>query len=573
VLGLERICRTGGLERMISLGMNYSQMHDSSACIARDGEVLFAVAEERLSRVKHDARFPVRAIQACLDFAGVRPDEVGFLCQGWQPPRANFLHDLKNFALARQIVDASGVLNSTRYFLSMRHQRGGETRFRQAFGSSKAKFRFVDHHLAHAISAYAFSGFDDAVILVLDGRGAWEATSLWRGRAGHIDHLWTVPWPNSLGLFYAQFTYYLGFEPYADEWKVMGLAPYGEPGVNLREFIVPDGNPYRVATRRILGRESDSVAFIESRLGPKRLPESEIAAKHKNIAFAVQDACEHAMLHLARSAVAATGCRNLCLAGGVALNSKANGKILSSGILDRIFIQPAAGDDGVCLGAVLAPYLDSGGKLPLHKMRHAYLGPESAPDEIEKALRTYKLRASRVSDPAKAAAEMLASGKILGWFQGRMEFGPRALGSRSILADPRDPEMNIKVNNAVKFREWWRPFAPSMLSEVAAGYIESATDSPFMILTAQVKPEKRSVIPSVTHVDGSARPQTVERDVNPLYWRLIREFGDRTGVPVVMNTSFNLRGEPIVCTPTDAIRTFFSSGLDALVIGDFVVEK
>jgi carbamoyltransferase len=279
------------------------------------------------------------------------------------------------------------------------------------------------------------------------------------------------------------------------------------------------------------------------------------------------------MMTLARAAVAKTGSRNICLAGGVALNSKANGKILSSGIVDRIFVQPAAGDDGVCLGAALVPYLDNGGKLPMHKMRHAYLGAENSDEEIEKALTTYKLRATRVGDPAAAAAEMLANGKILGWVQGRMEFGPRALGARSILADPRDPEMNAKVNNAVKFREWWRPFAPSMLAEVAGEYIESATDSPFMILTAQVRPEKRSVIPSVTHVDGSARPQTVEQDVNPLYWRLIREFGNRTGVPVVMNTSFNLRGEPIVSTPTDAVRTFFSSGMDALVIGSFVVEK
>jgi carbamoyltransferase len=304
-----------------------------------------------------------------------------------------------------------------------------------------------------------------------------------------------------------------------------------------------------------------------------RVAESEIAESHKNLAFAVQEACEQAMLTLARDAVAKTRSRNLCLAGGVALNSKANGKILSAGIVDRIFVQPAAGDDGVCLGAALVPYMEGGGKLPVRKMRHAYLGPQSSDTEIESALKTYKIPHTRVSDPAVAAAEMLSEGKILGWVQGRIEFGPRALGARSILADPRDPEMNAKVNNAVKFREWWRPFAPSMLSEVARDYVESAYDSPFMILTAQVKPEKRSVIPSVTHVDGSARPQTVERDVNPLYWRLIQQFGERTGVPVVMNTSFNLRGEPIVCTPTDAVRTFFSSGMDALVIGNYVVEK
>jgi carbamoyltransferase len=558
---------------VISIGINYSQMHDSSACIARDGEVLFAVAEERLSRVKHDARFPVLSIQACLDFASVQPGDVDFICQGWSRPRAPFLHDLRNFATGRQSPNFRAVLNSTRSFLSMWHQRGGENRFRQSFNNSKAEFRFVDHHLAHAISAYAYSGFDDAAVLVLDGRGAWEATSLWHGRDGRLEHKWTIPWPNSLGLFYAKFTQYLGFTPYIDEWKVMGLAPYGAPGVDLSEFIRLNEDPYRVATKLLIAKDSAPLEAIEARLGPGRVPESELETRHRNLAFAVQDMCEQAMMTLAKTAIAQTGSRNLCLAGGVALNSKANGKIHASGILDGIFVQPAASDDGVCLGAVLAPYLNDGGKLPVRKMRHAYLGNECSNAEIKKALETYKIRATHVDDPAKAAAEMLANGKILGWVQGRMEFGPRALGSRSILADPRDPEMTAKVNNAVKFREWWRPFAPSMLSEVAGEYIESATDSPFMILTAQVRPEKRKVIPAVTHVDGSARPQTVEHDVNPLYWRLIHEFGQRTGVPVIMNTSFNLRGEPIVSSPTDAIRTFYSSGMDALVIGNFVVAK
>jgi len=558
---------------MISIGINYSQMHDSSACIARDGEILFAVAEERLSRVKHDARFPALAIRACMDFAGVRPAEIDYVCRGWPRPRAGFLHDLRCYTTGKQRVDLSALFNSARYFLSMAHQHGGENQFRRLFGPSKAKFRFMDHHLAHAISAFAYSGFADAIVLVLDGRGAWEATSLWRGRAGRLEHIWTIPWPNSLGLFYAQFTHYLGFVPYSDEWKVMGLAPYGEPGIDLREFIIPDDNPYHVATPLLLGTESAPLRGIEARLGPSRVPESEIDSRHKNLAFAVQDMCEQAMMTLARAAVAQTGSRNLCLAGGVALNSKANGKILSSGIVDRIFIQPAASDDGVCLGAALGPSLEEGGILPVRRMRHAYLGNACSDEEIEKSLATYKIRASRVSDPAAVAADMLARGQILGWVQGRMEFGPRALGSRSILADPRDPQMNAKVNNAVKFREWWRPFAPSLLAEAAGEYLESAIDSPFMVLTAQVKSGKRSVIPAVTHVDGSARPQTVERGVNPLYWQLIHEFGQRTGVPVVMNTSFNLRGEPIVCTPTDAIRTFFSSGMDALVIGNFVVEK
>jgi len=557
---------------LISLGINYSEMHDSAACIARDGHILFAVAEERLSRLKHDARFPSLSIEACLAAAGVRADQLDFVCFGWPPAIEALKHDLKCMATGSLPLNYVDLVSTVRRNLNHTRKQNGKKQFLARF-PTKAQFRFVEHHLAHAISAYSFSGFDDAAVLVLDGRGAWEASSLWHGRDGRLEHVWTIPWPNSLGLFYAQFTQYLGFQPYSDEWKVMGLAPYGEPGVNLRDFIIPDDNPYKVSTRLLLDDKPAPLAGITARLGPQREAESEIDPKHKNLAFAVQDACEEAMMTLARAAVAKTGSRNICLAGGVALNSKANGKILSSGIVDRIFVQPAAGDDGVCLGAALAPYLDNGGKLPMHKMRHAYLGTENSDEEIEKALTTYKLRATRVADPAAAAAEMLANGKILGWVQGRMEFGPRALGARSILADPRDPEMNAKVNNAVKFREWWRPFAPSMLAEVAGEYIESATDSPFMILTAQVKPEKRSVIPSVTHVDGSARPQTVERDVNPLYWRLIREFGNRTGVPVVMNTSFNLRGEPIVSTPTDAVRTFFSSGMDALVIGNFVVEK
>ena len=314
-------------------------------------------------------------------------------------------------------------------------------------------------------------------------------------------------------------------------------------------------------------------AEIVRLFGPRRIPESEIDNRHKDIAYAVQDACEIAMMSVVKMAIEKTNSRNVCLAGGVALNSKANGKIVVSGLVDKIFVQPAASDDGVAPGAALAPYLDGGGCLPMRPMRHAYLGPEFDDEAIENTLRTYKLKYSRLRDAAATAAELLSNGKILGWFQGRMEFGPRALGSRSILADPRDREMNIKVNNAVKFREWWRPFAPSFKKEAAGDYLESATDSPFMILTAQVKPEKRSIIPSVTHVDGSARPQTVEKEINPLYWRLIDEFGKRTGVPVVMNTSFNLRGEAIVHTPTDAVRTFFSSGMDALLIGSFLVEK
>ena len=557
---------------MLTLGINYSQMHDSSACIVRDGELLFAVAEERISRIKHDAGFPKLAIQACLDFAKVSAAQVDEVCFGWQTAGPAFRHDLKLYGTGSWPVSYMNVLNSSRHFLSMWHQESGAAPFRRIFGAGKARFRYVDHHLAHAISAYAYSGFDDAAVVVMDGRGAWEATSIWRGRAGRLEHILTLNWPDSLGLFYAQFTGFLGFVPNSDEWKVMGLAPYGQPEIDLSPFINPNEAPYSVHTKMLVG---DGVGYshFAALLGSPREPESDISDQHKNIAFAVQDACEAAMMSVVKMALEKTGSKNLCFAGGVALNSKANGKIVASGAVEQIFVQPAASDDGVALGAALAPYLDGSGRLPNKPMRHGYWGPSFNDDAIEKALLTYKIRHTKVSDSAVTAAQLLSAGKILGWFQGRMEFGPRALGSRSILADPRDPEMNAKVNNAVKFREWWRPFAPSFKKEAAPEYLESAYDSQFMILTAQVRPNKRSVIPSVTHVDGSARPQTVEREINPLYYRMIDEFGKITGVPVVMNTSFNLRGEAIVHTPTDALRTFFSSGMDALIIGSFLVEK
>jgi carbamoyltransferase len=562
---------------MLTLGINYTRMHDSSACLVRDGELLFAIAEERLSRLKHDADFPKLAIQACLDFAGIKATQLDDVCFGWPAPGAGYRHDLKCFASGKMPATFNNVLTSSLHFLSMTWQRGGAKRFEQNFGATRARMRFVGHHFAHALSAFAYSGFADAAVVVMDGRGAFEATSIWHGRDGRLEHVLTIPFPDSVGFFYSEFTEFLGFQRNSDEWKVMGLAPYGEPGVDLRAFIEvetgSDAAPCRVHSGMLMPRGGSLFPEMIKRFGAARVGESEITRRDKNIAFAAQEACEAAMMSVVRVAMAKTRSRNLCMAGGVALNSKANGKIAASGLIDKIFVQPAASDDGVALGAAMVPYLDGGGKLPKREMRNAYWGTSFDDAAIETALRTYKLRYTRVADAAEPAAELLAQGKILGWFQGRMEFGPRALGARSILADPRDPEMNAKVNNAVKFREWWRPFAPSLQKEIAGEYLESATDSPFMILTAQVRPEKRGVIPSVTHVDGSARPQTVEKEINPLYWRLLDGFGRRTGVPVVMNTSFNLRGEAIVNTPTDAVRTFFSSGMDYLVIGNFVVEK
>jgi carbamoyltransferase len=558
---------------MLSLGINYSQMHDSAACLVRDGEVVFAIAEERLSRIKHDSGFPQRAIQACLDFAAIRADDLDFICYGWSPPGEVYRHDLACYLLGRMAASGLNVVNSTRHFLSMWRQNNGQKRFEQYFGKTRARLLFVEHHLAHAISAYALSGLDEAAVLVIDGRGAWEATSFWRGRNGRIEHLETISWPNSLGMFYAEFTQLLGFQKYSDEWKVMGLAPYGQPGVDLNDFIHIGERSYQVNARLLLGDGRPGSAGIAKKLGRPREPESELKAADRDLAFAVQDACERAMIALASRAVEIGGSRNLCLAGGVALNSKANGRILVSSVCRELFVPPAAGDEGVAVGAALAPMLEGNCPLPLKRMRHAYLGSEVSEEEIEAALRTFQLRYERLEDPPATAAELLAREKIVGWFQGRMEFGARALGNRSILADPRNAGMKDRVNDAVKFRESWRPFAPSMLAEAVPEYLESAYGSPFMAVTEQVRQEKRSVIPAVTHVDGSTRPQTVEADVNPLYWRLIEEFRERTGVPVVMNTSFNLRGDPIVSSPADAVRTFFSSGMDALIMGHFLLRK
>ena len=378
----------------------------------------------------------------------------------------------------------------------MAHQNGGFRLLHATIRRNARKMRFVDHHLAHAISAYAYSGLDNAAVIVMDGRGPGRRARFGTATTATWITCLRSPWPNSARTLLRAVHAVSGLRAQQlTNGKSWALAPYGNPGVNLSEFISSNHESYRVNAPLLFERENGTSA-IAKRLGPERTPESEIDESFKNVAFAVQDACEVAMLALVKLAIEKTRCRNVCLAGGVALNSKANGKIQASGMVDKIFVQPAASDDGVALGAVLAPYLDKGGKLPLKPLRHAYLGPEFSDAEIEKALCTYKLRTMRLENVASTTAELLASGKIIGWFQGRMEFGPRALGARSILADPRDPEMNAKVNNAVKFREWWRPFAPSMLEEVADEYLEHAYNSPFMILTNPVRPEKRNIIPS-----------------------------------------------------------------------------
>src|SRR5215831_4081382 len=551
---------------MLTLGINYGS-HDSAAAIARDGEILFATAEERLSRKKHDGGFPLLAIKACLAHAGAKLVDLDEVAFGWQSASATRSADMRNFFTAAHPMGWWGVLRAQSVGRIEEYQRDGERLFRRHVGQPKNGFRRIDHHYSHALSAYPVSGFDEATVVVIDGRGAWEATSIWHGKGGALRLVEMIRWPNSIGLFYAQFTWWLGFERFQDEWKVMGLAPYGKPGIDLSDFISVSDGHYSVNARLLL----DDLSRIEKVLGPGREPDEPLLDRHRDVAWAVQDACERAELAIIKRAISLTGSRNVCLAGGVALNSKANGLILSERLVDRIFIQPAATDDGVAIGAALAAPVAAGYRCG--EMTKAYLGPQSAPEEIEAALRTYKLDYTRLDDPAETAADLLATGKLIGWYQGREEFGPRALGNRSILADPRDIKNRDRVNNAVKFREEWRPFAPSVLEEAGTSLFENYHTTPFMTLTFRVKPTKRAAIAAAVHIDESARVQSVTRQQNEHYYDLIASFAAKTGVPAVLNTSFNLKGEPIVNSPFDAIRTFYTSGLDALILDRYLIAK
>ncbi len=557
---------------MYILGINCS-MHDSAACILRDGELLFAVAEERLTRQKKDTRFPVSAIQASLDFAGIGPEQVDHVAISWPKPSTTFLHDVKCL-LSGKI--ASSKEHWWRLFArntKAMYRGGGRRDYQRYFGRPRGNIHLLGHHYSHAVSAYAMSGFDDASVIVIDGRGARNATTLWQGQGETLELLDCYQYPDSIGIFYGEMTEQLGFTRFSDEWKVMGLASYGNARFDMNPVIQSTGSRYHVEARKLYGRDRKDHAELEALFGPRRKDSDPLDDVHRDLAASTQKACEEAMHLLLRACSKRTGSRNLCLAGGVALNSKANGELLRSPLVDDIFIQPAAGDDGTCIGAALGVYPKLGLPLPRVQQIHSSWGGSFSDEEIQKTVATCKLPHKIVDEPSRVAAELLADGKLLGWFQGRMEFGPRALGCRSILADPRDEANRDRVNAAVKFREGWRPFAPAVLEERGAEFFEDFKPSPFMILTFWTRPEQAAKIPAVVHVDGSSRVQSVTREQNPPYYDMIEHFGQLTGIPVVLNTSFNLKDEPIVCSPRDAIRTFYTSGLDYLVIGNVLVGK
>ena len=501
------------------LGISYSGDHDTSCALVVDEQLIFAISEERITRRKQDGSFPINSIKAALDYAKLKPEDIDYVVIAWSHPLKQLWFDTKLSITRNPSLKSLGYTLKSR--LSHMWIRGGFRRYEQYFG--KSKFIFCDHHLAHAISSYAYSGFKESTIVVVDGRGAFEATSIWKGNNGSLEPVEIVDWPNSLGLFYAKFTKYLGFTPLSDEWKVMGLAPYGKDGVGLEAFITTE-HPYEVNWKYLMGAGLSDVSYIEKRLGKAATNGDYLNDNYKNIAFAVQRETEKAMLNLCSAAISKTGIKNLCLSGGVALNCKANGIIASNLDINDIFIQPASSDEGCALGAALYPYLINYNKLPCIKMENTYLGFQYDDDQIEESIKNYKLRYEKLTNPSKTAAELLDDGNILGLFQGAMEFGPRALGNRSIIADPRNLKMKDKINDSVKYRENWRPFAPSMLAEHYHEYFDTKFESPFMILSFPVNKDMQKFIPAATHVDGTARPQSVSKKTNTFYWELINEF-------------------------------------------------
>lgn len=546
-----------------TLGINHS-IHESAACLLYDTEIVFATAEERLSRQKQDSSFPERAILAALDYASISFADVSAVGLSFPARRRMNAHNLMNVITGNVPRSRSNMADA----LGRSHTTGPLARLGKI-----PTIHAIGHHRSHAWSAGIMTDVPQCAVLVADGRGARNSTSIWKRHGEKMEMVDCKRFPDSLGLFYGKITQYLGFQPLADDWKVMGLAPFGSPGIPMDRFIQVSADDYKVNGKALVGKSFYDLSALSHEFGPPRKPDDPIDDHHRDIAWAAQEVVERAILALARRAVRGTGFRTVAFAGGVALNCKANGLLISSGIVDDLVVQPAAGDDGSALGAAIDAYHRIGGIGLPRPLTSTGLGQDASDDDIEGALRTYKVNYRRVDNPDRAAAERLAVSKVVGWFQGRSEFGPRALGYRSILADPRDVRMRDVVNAAVKFRESWRPFAPSVLAEHAADLFRNCESSPFMVLAFDATLAGRESVPAVIHVDGTSRVQAVVREANPLYYDLLRRFFQLTGVPAVMNTSFNLKGDPIVNTIRDAIQTFFSSGLDSLVIGRFVIDK
>jgi carbamoyltransferase len=546
--------------------------HDTAAALLRDGIPVAFIEEERINREKHTKAFPDGAVEFCLRTAGVSlhdVDVVAFAHRAGVDYARGTADALRRLPLGAKRLAAQTYID----WMLVKKQRDFLRRWRY-----RGRVANVGHHEAHAASAFYASGFDEAAVLTIDRGGDFLSTTLGAGRGRRISTLKEIRNPDSLGEIYTAVTSWLGFHPNADEGKVMGLAPYGTDRYlpTFRDFVrlTPDGLfTVNLSWFRYQAEAGPLSRKFLNRFGPPRVPESEITPHHEDVAFGVQALVEEAGLHLARALHGMTGSKNLALAGGVALNSVMNARLLAETPFEHLFIQPAAGDAGNALGAALHVWHQQLGRPRTWRMDHAFFGPEYSPGELKQVLASRKLAFREVPDPEGAAAALLSRSKIVGWFQGRAEVGPRALGARSILADPRRAEMKDIVNAEVKHREGFRPFAPSVLDERGAEYFEGYYPNPFMLLVLPIREDKREVIPAVTHVDGSGRLQSVIREGNPAYYRLIEEFDRLTGVPVVLNTSFNLRGEPIVHRPEEALADFLNTGMDALFLGPYLVEK
>jgi carbamoyltransferase len=592
--------------RILGLSAFY---HDSAAALLVDGELVAAAQEERFTRKKHDAAFPKNAVEYCLAEGGIDLDRIDYIAF-YDKPFLKFERLLETYLAFAPKGFTSFRMALPVWLKEKLFQKRLLREHLQECGAGKEveqKLLFTEHHQSHAASAFFPSPFEEAAVLTIDGVGEWATTSVGVGRGHRLEMLKELHFPHSLGLLYSAFTYYTGFKVNSGEYKVMGLAPYGEPKYAQLIFDhlldLKDDGTFRLNQdyfNYCTGLTMTNGKFDQLFGGPPRKAEELVRQRDMDLAASVQVATEEVMLRLTRALARETGQKNLCLAGGVALNCVANGKILRDGAFERIWIQPAAGDAGGAIGGAFAAYhlfKDQARKLNGVRdgMRGAYLGPAFEQGEIERRLKGVGAVFDVVSedDMIASTVDALADSKAVGWFQGRMEFGPRALGGRSILGDARSPTMQRTLNLKVKYRESFRPFAPSVLREAVADWFELDDDSPYMLLVADVVDHRRrlmnedeqslfgidklnvprSQIPAVTHVDYSARIQTVHADTNPRYHRLLSEFNERTGCPVLVNTSFNVRGEPIVCTPEDAFRCFMGTEIEVLVAGNCVLEK
>lgn len=565
------------------LGLSACSGHDSAAALIKDGKLIAAVEEERLNRLKHYSDFPELSIRYCLREARLSPGDVDYIGIPWHPTA----HALRRLGFRFFHNGLKGLIRIRRrsYFLAhLKNQAlAYENMMRKSF--PRAKVIYIEHHMAHAASAFFASPFKEAAILTMDGRGEWSTALLAQGEGNSIKKMQELFYPSSLGLLYATFTMYLGFE-LNDEYKVMGLAPYGSPkyidifrkAIRFSEKHIVDIDPELMRHPGYApvawGKDYYSDKIV-SLFGPPRAPGSPIDQRHMDIASSLQARFNEIGLEIAQHLHSLTGKEYLCMAGGVALNGVMNYNIKSKGPFKDLFVQPASGDGGASLGSALYIQKIVCGDTKEFLFENAYWGPDYNNAKIKEELDNARLDYISLKDPAYLAAFLLKEGYIIGWFQGRAELGPRALGDRSILADPRKAEYKDIVNARIKFREEFRPFAPSVLREYTDDYFIGCNGpaADYMLLVAPVKEGKEKEIPAVTHVDGTGRVQAVDKKTNPLYHSLIKHFYDLTSVPVILNTSFNVKGEPIVTSPTDALRCFFSTGLDYLIMGDFLIFK